>query len=274
MRIVIGGRVHPHVNGHAKLMQAGLARHGLKVDIMPVVSIPTADVVICWGWRNAQRFRERGIDVLVMERGYIGDRHKWTSLAWNGLNGYGEFCLPDTTDDERFDRNFGGLMRPWKTGGDYVLLLGQVPGDASLQGRDMGPWYRAAAERAQRAYNLPVRFRPHPEAQRRGLHVESGLRPLRGDLQAALSRASVAVTWNSNSAVDAVLAGVPVVVCDRGAMAWEVAGHEIGDDYRPERGAWAKRLAHCQWSEDEIASGEAWDRMKVYLDRRGLWRAA
>lgn len=236
----------------------GLKRHGVAVRFC-THSDGRADFTLCWGMGRARRHIAPGHRVLLMERGYIGERMKWTSLAWDGLNGRGDFCLPELAMPERFARHF--TMRAWKSGGDFVMIAGQVPGDASLQGCDLTKWYASAAEQAAAAYRLPVRFRPHPVAVRRGLH-RSGVEAVSGPIEKVLERCAVLVTWNSNAAVDAVLAGVPAVTMDPGAMAWPVTGHTIGELARPDRTEWANRLSWCQWSMDELAAGGWWERMK------------
>src|SRR5690606_8866320 len=123
---------------------------------------------------------------------------------------------------------------------------------------NMAPWYAEAVRQAQAAYGLPVKFRPHPRAVAKGYQQRpSNAEPSTGSLAEALADAHVAVTWNSNSAVDAVLAGVPTVAVDAGSMAWDVAAHSIGTIVRPDRSNWMVRLAWSQWSLDEIASGAA-----------------
>lgn len=189
-----------------------------------------------------------------MERGYLGDRFAWTSLAWNGLNGLAEFPHVEATAD-RFEENF--TMQPWKTGGDYVLIMGQVPGDQSLRGMDLMPWYGQVAMNAQTAYEMPVMFRQHPLSLPRGRQRPRYTQPSVGSLQEALDGAAVVVTFNSNSAVDAVVAGVPSVALDRGSMAWDVSAHRLGDIRRPDREAWAHRLAWRQWIIGEIEDGTA-----------------
>jgi hypothetical protein len=69
------------------------------------------------------------------------------------------------------------------------------------------------------------------------------------------------VTFNSNSAVDAVLAGVPAYVEDEGGMAFDVASHTVGEIHRPDRAQWAHDLAYCQWTVDEMASGATWEHL-------------
>lgn len=244
----------PHQIAHQAAMADGLRSIGIE-PVMSLGGAPKKKHVAVWGWRQGKILRQRGHEVLVMERGYLGDRFKWTSLGWNGLNGHATF--PEAPDDcSRFDAHFS--MKPWKQGGDYVLILGQVPGDASLQGRDLMPLYTEWAKEAAQAYGLPVHFRMHPKAAEKGYRQKpAGTVESTGTLDEALAGARTAICFNSNSAVDAVLAGVPTVTMDRGSMAWEVTGHQIGSLMKPDRRAWASRLAWRQWSLDEIASGEA-----------------
>lgn len=219
----------------------------------------TTRLVACWGWRKGQELRHRGHDVLVMERGYLGDREVWHSLGWNGLNGRATFN-ESMADPERFRFHHGHRAQPWKDGGDYVLLIGQVPGDMSLAGKDLRKWYADTASEAREHYGLPVVFRQHPVALERGLFMEvPGVEQDAGDLGSALESAAVVVTWNSNTAVDAVLAGVPAITYDRGSVAWEVTGHAIGAEQKPDREDWLARLAWKQWTLAEMASGEAAD---------------
>lgn len=252
-----------HQASHARALADGFAAHGVQATIRQSgPSVPT-QTVACWGWRLGQRLRAAGHEVLVMERGYLGDRFAWTSLGWNGLNGYATAPAVSRAPGcyGRFESNFGHLLKPWNPAGDYVLLIGQVPGDASLRGRDMGSWYAEAAQRAAAAYGLPVRFRAHPQALVRGVaRPVAGVPSMQGDLSEALAGAAVVVTYNSNTGVDALLAGKPTVAEDAGSMAWPVAAHQIGERVvEPDRKSWAEHLAWRQFTTDEIRSGFALD---------------
>lgn len=250
----------PHQIAHQTALAEGLAACGVEAQMSFGAPGRGVKHVACWGWHQGRALRAAGHEVLVMERGYVGDRFAWTSLGWNGLNGRAQFpdvpathTVPDTA--------------PWSQGGSYVLLLGQVPGDASLQGKDLSYWYAQTAGEARKAYGLPVMFRPHPLAARRGgRQTVAGTLPSEGTLERALAGAAVAITWNSNSAVDAVLAGVPTVAVDSGSMAWEVTGHQIGDTVTPDRAQWLQRLVDRQWTLDEIRSGDAVRPMLEMLD--------
>ncbi|CAM5769778.1 hypothetical protein [Bosea minatitlanensis] len=263
MKIAIVSSRATHHSAHAGAMRDGLARHGIAASIIPSNTVTDADVVVCWGWRKGKTYREQGRDVLVMERGYLGDRFAWTSLGWNGLNGRASWPEPQD-GGARFLRRFANLRRPWRERpGGYALIIGQVLGDAALDGVDMLRWY-LDARAAMRRRGYDVLFRPHPESFRKGhnigplAHLAAG-----GTLDDALSGAAVVVTWNSNTGVDATLAGIPAITCDDGAMARPVTANGLDAALvMPDRSDWLHRMAWRQWSLDEIASGAAWDAIK------------
>lgn len=245
-----------HQLAHQQALAQGLRAHGVETSFSYAVASKTK-YVACWGWRAGLALRNRGHEVLVIERGYLGNRFEWSSLAWNGLNGFGRFAESPKDGGERFKNNFAPLL-PWRDGGEYVLIMGQVPGDASLRRRDLMPWYRLVAAEAAEKYGLPVHFRQHPESKRKGhSQIVSGAIKSVGNLDEALSGAALVITYNSNAAVDSVLAGVPAIAIDRGSMAWPVAGHSVGEKIIPDREIWAAEMAWKQWRLDEISSGAA-----------------
>jgi len=252
----------------AQLVERGLKAHGINPLWRRRHQWEPADLAVIWGHRMPHIIRGQkriGQDYLVMELAYFGDRRRvFVSLGFNGLNGHAEFLAKGMPGD-RWAKH-GVPVSPWKEGGDYILVMGQVTGDASLATcPDYPGWLREACEKAK-AYGLPVRYRPHPLQRSAEQHPAE---VLGGSLEEALAGAAAVIAWNSNSLVDAVLAGVPVIAGDRGSMAWPVAAHEIGADLiRPDRTQWLHDLAYCQWTHAEIASGEAWAHIRTrYADR-------
>ena len=68
------------------------------------------------------------------------------------------------------------------------------------------------------------------------------------------------VTHSSNAAVDAVVAGVPVVTLGNsacGPVSWTWA--DIENPFWPDREPWAWNLADNQFTIEEMKSGEAWN---------------
>lgn len=241
----------------------GLRRHGVQVDtgITPPSRI---DMVVLWGVRNIRVIaaqRRVGRNICILERGYVGDRFIWTSVSFGGgLNGRGEF-RGVRSDPARFLKHHKALLKPWRPAGGYALLIGQVPNDMSLapvQGRLDG-WYREAAS-VLAAMGHEVRFRQHPGSVKRGrVEIIPDAPAIGGTLEEALSGAGLVVTFNSNTAVESVLAGIPTVTIDPGSMAWPVTAHALdAAPARPDRERWAAELAWKQWTLDELASGECW----------------
>ncbi len=258
MRVHFYVRNMAHHERTAGAMEAGLAVHGIRMEKRTAGNwgqVP--DVAITWSVKypelEAMR-RQYGTQWLVCEAGYFGDRANFPSLGWNGLNGRAEFHNQGSPPD-RWAKH-GTPVKPWRAGGDYVLILGQVPGDASHRHANLVVALAQAAAEAREAFNLPVRYRPHPKG---AAHIPGLQACPYSELDDALDHAALAVTFNSNSAVDAVLAGVPTVTLDQGSMAWPVTGHSASEyPPTPDRTQWLRDLAYCQWLPEEIASGEAW----------------
>jgi len=239
----------------------GVQAYGDAVHVAPRTTRPPSssiDAVACWGWRQGSVYRRLGFNVLCFERGYVGDRFTWTSVGLNGLNGRATFVKVED-GGERWDRHFAHLMQPWQEHDGYALLMGQVPTDTAVREIAFPVWLRETA-RALRNRGERVCYRPHPLAP--SLRCDYA-EPLKAPLQNALSGAGRVVTFNSNSGVDAILAGVPTVAIDAGSMAYPVATHSIKDaPSRPDRRAWAHAIAWAQWQPQELESGEAWSRLR------------
>lgn len=255
LRRTTGGEISQHVLAAAE----GFKRHGLKPNMLQVGQAQPCDLAVCWGVKKKAEMAS-GRRCMVLERGYVGDRlGKWTSCGFDGLNGRADFRNAGM-DSSRWDALLAQHMEPWfDGGGEYVLVMGQVAGDAALQGVNIDAWAVQVMRQIQ-ARGLPVRFRPHPL----GLNGRTSAFPqANGTLQEALERAMWVVTFNSNSGVDSVLAGVPTVAMDRGSMAWGVTGRIPHlQPPTPDRDVWAAEIAWTQWTLEEIRKGDAWDHLR------------
>lgn len=237
----------------------GLKRHGWNVKTQR--DSEPSDLLVLWGTRRQLDIRQqldRGGEVCIIERGYLGNRMHWSSVSFGGgLNGHAEF-RGVSGDPRRFDSHFGHLMRPWhRPECGYAMIMGQVPGDMSIKHMDINAFYQQAFQ-ALAKQGWSVRFRAHPLAGRSD-NGRAGIKSIKGELYDCLEEAGLVVTFNSNSAVDAALFGRPVIAFDRGSMAWEIAGHQVDEVITPDRTDWAARLAWCQWRSEEIRSGECWE---------------
>jgi hypothetical protein len=81
-----------------------------------------------------------------------------------------------------------------------------------------------------------------------------------------LTGAAQVVTYNSTAGVETVLAGVPTVATDQGAMAWPMCTHLVdAKPLRPDRTEWMHKLAWTGFRPREIESGFMWAHLKEAL---------
>lgn len=264
------GLSSPH--SHRSSFVKGLRSLGISAQIAHSnLHVPNPHVVV-WGWRQGKFLYDRRKQVIVMERGYIGDRFSYTSLGWNGLNGRAEFADYQYDGLKRF-HSIGGKLKPWKKDGEQILILGQVPGDASLQGRDMVPWYEEMAIKVTELYGLPVYFRPHPDCARKGVRQEvKHVLKSEGTLHEEFDKSLFVIGYNSNSLLDAVMHGVPAFAGDAGSMVYDLCSHNLDEIIYPERDERMCQISYSQFSKQEME--EAWPienllNMKVNLDGLG-----
>ena len=254
---------------HVRWLEAfrdGLKAHGLNSKIMSTNQYEDCDIAVCWGLSHnwIAQHRAEGKAVLVLERGYIGDREEWTAIGWNGINGNADFCL-DKPLGNRAQR-LGLMVKDWqRNSAGVVLIAGQVPGDNSVRHIKLDIVYRQTIQRINLETHRKVVFRCHPLSRtgywRKVLNVEVSTLPLDEDL----ARTFVVVTLNSNFGVDAIMQGVPVIALDKGSVVWDVAGHDLTDTifpHYPDRTQWLTDMAYRQWNEDEIRNGYAWEHLK------------
>jgi hypothetical protein len=87
------------------------------------------------------------------------------------------------------------------------------------------------------------------------------------DFSKFLSNAHAVINYNSNPAIESVLAGVPVFV-DTSSLCWPV-GNPIGSDIEnpktPDRTGWLNEISYCEWFVDEIEKGEPWQRIRSII---------
>lgn len=148
----------------------------------------------------------------------------------------------------RWER-LGKPLLPWKKGGSFVMVC--PPGDAyaRLRNFDNARWLKETLTALQANTDRRIEVRVKPAKGKPDAPLWAGLK----DCHAL-------VTHSSNSAVEALLFGVPVFCtahCAASRMACnDIAGIET-PLYRDGREQWAWNLAAAQWTLDEMKAGTA-----------------
>jgi len=247
----------------------GLKKHGQDYEVWDLTTRGYCDLLVTWGLRNIDRFEGMYSNFLLIEAAYLQPRIDekswplWYSLGFNGLNGRGTY-LNEDKDSYRFNKHFDdGRVRPYRDEGEFILVAMQVPGDASL--RHYKGSYDSIIKEIEKATETPVKVRPHPKGT---FSIEDRTKLVSNQvpLERQLNLVKALVTINSNSGVDSLVYGVPVLNLDPGSMCWELAMKsysELNNPPKPDRTQWLNNLAWCQWLPEEVAAGEAWEHLKL-----------
>lgn len=221
------------------------------------------------------------------------NNYPYYRLGVNGfLNNDGIFYEESNLDPDRLAKISEDLYIPkfpgWKDPKKgYILILCQLPGDASLRGQKHSEWLIDTIVAIRKISKRPIVVRLHPSmsdkgradffGELHGLILENipdltwkyGLDPLVDELEGA----GVCVSYTSGSSIDAVLQGVPVICMDEGNLAYPISSHRLGDLKSPylapttDVEGWLNKLANSQWTEQEIAEGEAISRIFPIIEQ-------
>jgi len=288
-----------NVDIHKKLKK----EHGIDLRLSYDPEIEKCDVAVQFGTvkdRAAehhvtkQSIRKNATTVIYVETPILGriidkqNNYNFYRVGVNGfLNNDGVFYDERNIDLDRLSFLRTQIEIPvfpgWKDhiAGNILILL-QLPGDASLRGQRLSEWFvdtvREIRNRTDR--NISVRF--HPAMSEKGraeffseiyslffenyknVYWQDGIS---SSLTDDLLSAGICVSYSSGSCVDAVLQGVPCITMDEGNLAYPISSHRLDDINIPklanktEIDRWLVQLANSQWSESEMISGHVWEQL-------------
>ena len=243
---------------------------------------PEADVVVMWSWllgmygRDAiyNHYKNTNTKFLILEVGALKRNQSW-KLAIGGINRDADFANQNI-DDKRLSL-FNLHTNPWKNTGTYIVVCGQNERSIAWDQGSTSDWFTSIFQWIRKYTDMPIWFRPHPrfrskikESKVNNVHISSPKKignVDEVDFSNVLENAYAVVNYNSNPAIESVLAGVPVYV-SKSSLCWPV-GKEIGSDLRipakPDRTQWLEQISYTEWFTEEIEKGVPWIRLKQNL---------
>jgi hypothetical protein len=160
-----------------------------------------------------------------------------------------------------------------------ILMLLQLPGDASLRGQRMSEWAIDTIKKIKNITDRSIVIRFHPAMSDKGRSELFGeLGPIlfenhknifwsdgiQKSLKEELDEAGICISYSSGSSIDAVLQGVPCITADEGNLAYPISSRTVDELKNPrlasytEINDWLIKLANSQWCEQEMQSGIVW----------------
>jgi len=243
---------------------------------------PEADVVVMWSWllgmygRDAiyNHYKNTNAKFLILEVGALKRNQSW-KLAIGGINRDADFANQNV-DDKRLSL-FNLHTHPWKKTGTHIVVCGQNERSIAWDQGATSDWFTSIFRWIRKHTDMPIWFRPHPrfrsnikETKTNNVHISSPKKI--GDVDEVdfnnvLKNAYAVINYNSNPAIESVLAGVPVYVA-KSSLCWPV-GKEIGTDLKipakPDRTQWLEQISYTEWFTEEIEKGVPWRRLKQNL---------
>jgi len=254
--------------GHQKILECfATGIPGAKVRWLEDFK-PDSDVAVIFGWYKyafgLTMAKKKIVDhylpkqkLIVIESAFL-KRKEYYQIGWNGFAGGADFKNKGVPLDRWKSLDIPVL--PWQKRKDgLIVVCGQLPRDTQVQDVDHLAWCKATFDWYQKRFGDRVVFRPHPRNETPG---EYGIDPKYFDirkLRAVFKEARLVVTWNSTTGTEAAVAGIPVVACNPGSMAWPVSQSVLSDiPIYPDRKEWLAGIGYAQWTPAEMRCGLPW----------------
>ena len=281
MKAVVYGDLQ-HQKNPCKNFGIGLEKHGIDVTYIGRYDLKNTnfdnfDIAVVWAYRTGFfNMKKLGIkNVIILENSHLNNIQKpikeWISAGWNGLNGRADFCNKNSPSD-RWEKYFNDGRLLDYTDGEYVFIPLQIKSDMSLYHVSKNITYQKICEEIRNFTDLPIKIKEHPTLLSSWPKVigvkDVSYLPRMMPIGDAVKNAKVVVAINSNSCVDSLIAGKPVINLDEGSMTWDIAERDftrINLPPWPDRSQWCNNMAYCNWNPEDLRKGEAWEVLKKKL---------
>lgn len=165
------------------------------------------------------------------------------------------------------------------TNNSPIVIAMQLAGDASMRYNDVNEWCVDTVRTIRQHTDRPIKIRFHPAVNDRSWadyvdtfrHINFGSygnvifsNGRTATLQQDLDNAWCVVAYSSGISIDAIYHGVPVIACDQANFAWNISSKFVEAVNSPYLASseivqqWLWNLAWCQWSAQEMQSGQVW----------------
>lgn len=200
------------------------------------------------------------------------------AVGVSGLKGEATYCNQKSASD-RFEQLGVSVQSHHQGQGNYILIVGQAQFGLSSWDINIRQWYVDIATQIKKHTKLPIVLRPHPKVvlNEREWLVERQF--LNGNMHlfewsrfARIEDAACVVSYSSNAAIDALVAGIPIIVRSKRNVAYPIAMHDIANVKKPTYPdnqtlyKFLFDLAYAQWTPAEIRTGIVAQRFAKIID--------
>lgn len=290
-----GGAIKDRELALGNALRSGFEKHGETVNMIPTHEFVRPDwesqLAVVIGIKGHSKkifeeYRRGGRQAMLVDKSYIG-RTEYVRLSVGGFQPPYAHAQPRPHDRwTKIRDEFHIDVKPRRaTKGSYLIYAGSSQKYCDWHGLgDVTQFAERMCHTINKTVHSSVKllYRPkpswvagHPEDVREIPHTRFSGPDVK--LGALLPECAALITHGSNAAVEAIIAGVPVVVRSQGACAAEpVAEPDLLNLLNPrfpddaERLQWLADLSYCQFTLDEITKGTAWEITAPHTMKAGL----
>lgn len=236
-----------------------------------------AELVIIYGCgpgnrAHYMRARERGLPTITIDLGFWkrgspkdNNAHYKVSVNWHHPQHY---LMKMNCPSDRFKKFNKGSKEPlpWYNTGKQILLAGMGPKSFELYDMKSQEWDLLAFEEIRKRTDRPIVYRPKPSWYNPPPILGTTFSDKHQNLDTLLLNTYLVVTHHSNVAVDGLMVGIPAICPDGAANAICTDDFDTIDEIEyPNRKQFFWNLAYCNWSIEEMQSGECWRYIKEHV---------
>jgi len=249
-----------------------------KFNITAIENSMTADAALIWSvlWQGRmqknqlvyEHYRKQGKPVFIIEVGAL-DRGRTWKVALNNITKYGEYANDENLDLDR-SKKLGINLITRKIDSQAPILIA-AQHENSLQWTStltVREWVNAQIEKIRAHTDRAIVVRPHPRffiGNFTGKNVFMSTPTKIANTYDKYDLGfdySIAINYNSGVAVQAAINGTPVIT-DHSSLAHELSLslNQINEPILVDRTEWFEKIAHTEWTVEEIASGVPLERL-------------
>lgn len=254
---------------HTEILEA--FAQGCGANMVPLESYEPCDIAVIFGIHKEAypptMAKKPIIDkhnkpkkLIVIESAFT-HRGEYYQVAWNGFAGTGDHCAKKSPPD-RFNKLCIARQPMTYRKDGKVILCAQLPRDTQVQNFNYIHWVQKTFSALQRKGH-DVLFRPHPrDKEIEQFKIHHSFHDTNKRIAKTLLTAKAVVTYNSTSAVDSLICGIPPVASHPSSIAYPVSHNDISqigktlNEKKIEQ--WFYDLAYSQWTLDEMREGLTW----------------
>jgi len=211
-----------------------------------------------------------GLTAVYVDLGY------WGRKMGGQLEGYHKISVNARHPTAYFQRvkhnatrrlpEFGLEVKPFRKGGEHILLAGMGDKAASAEGLKAEQFERNAIAELRKYTDRPIIYRPKPSWEQ-AMPIEGTIfsNKLQDLSEVMNDKCYCVVTHHSNVGADAIIAGIPVITLEGVATVMaRTEFSQINDLNYPEEGReqWINDICYTQFRPSEMRKGIAWRHLK------------